>query len=221
MDHQRVFDQEIDEMKENILNMGKMVGGLIHKSIEALKNLDVKLAKDVVDEDEKVDRLELEIDEKAVQLVALRQPKASDLRFLMTGMRIATDIERIGDLAGDIAERVIELAGQPPQLKPLIDIPQMAKLAEDGLDMALNSFINKDPAKAKTIWKMEKESDNLRDRIYDELMEIMAKDPKTVSRAIPILIISRHLERISDHTTNIAEDVVYMAEGKVVKHSGG
>jgi phosphate transport system protein len=220
MDHQRVFDKEMGELKDLILKMGLMVEGLIHRSVEALKRQDRALAQAVIEEDDAVDRLELEVDEKCIQLIALRQPEASDLRFLMTGMRIATDLERIGDLAEDIAERAIELADQP-LLKPLIDIPKMARLAQESVEAALDAFVNWDVNKAQTIWDKEKEVDHLRDLVHDELVEIMAKDSKTVSRALPLLLVSRHLERICDHATNIAEDVVYMVKAKVVKHSGG
>jgi len=220
MDYQRVFDQELAELKDKILKMGVMVQGLIHKSVESLKNMDRGLAEEVVSEDENVDQLELEIDESVVQLIALRQPEASDLRFLLTGMRIANDLERIGDLSEDIAERAIELL-QYPLLKPLIDIPKMAKIAQESVMLALEAFIHKDTAKAKSVWAKEKETDKLRDMIHDELSAIMTKDASTVNRALPLLLISRHLERISDHATNIAEDIAFMVEGKVVKHSGG
>ncbi|MFA6170653.1 MAG: phosphate signaling complex protein PhoU [Candidatus Margulisiibacteriota bacterium] len=219
MDHKRVFDHEMGELKDTILKMGVMVQGLIHKSVESLKKLDKEMAEEVVKEDENVDQLELEIDEKCIQLVALRQPEASDLRFLMTGMRIANDLERIGDLAEDIAQRAIELAGRP-LLKPLIDIPKMARLAQESVALALDAFVNRDSRKAREIWVKEKEVDKLRDLVHDELIEIMGKDSTAVPRAIPLLLVSRHLERISDHATNIGEDVVYMVEGRVVKHSG-
>ncbi|MFA5034712.1 MAG: phosphate signaling complex protein PhoU [Candidatus Margulisiibacteriota bacterium] len=219
MDHKRVFDHEMGELKDTILKMGVMVQGLIHKSVESLKKLDKGMAEEVVKEDENVDQLELEIDEKCIQLVALRQPEASDLRFLMTGMRIANDLERIGDLAEDIAQRAIELSGQP-LLKPLIDIPKMGRLAQESVALALDAFVNRDSQKAREIWVKEKEVDKLRDLVHDELLEIMGKDSTTVPRAIPLLLVSRHLERISDHATNIGEDVVYMVEGRVVKHSG-
>lgn len=219
MDHTRVFDTEMEQLKDKIVEMGVMVQGLIKNSVKSLKDLNKDLAEQVIAEDEKVDQLELEIDEKCIQLVALRQPEASDLRFLMTGMRIANNLERIGDLAEDVAERALELYGQP-LLKPLIDIPEMAKLTQEAVAMAIDSFVKNDSLKAKEIWEKEKAVDKLRDRVHDELVEIMAKDSSSVKRAIPLLLISRHLERISDHATNIAEDVVFMSEGRVVKHQG-
>ena len=211
------FDQELADLKATILKMGILVQELIFKSVEALKTRDRNLAKSVIKMDMEVDRLELVVDEKCINLIALRQPKASDLRFITTGIRIATDLERVGDLAEDIAERAIELSEQP-LLKPLIDIPRMAILAEQAVAYSLDAFVGRDVKKAKAIWQIEKEVDHLRDLVHDELLSIMSKDPTTISRAIPLLLVSRHLERISDHATNIAEDVVYMVEGKVVKH---
>ncbi|OGC05604.1 phosphate transport system regulatory protein PhoU [candidate division WOR-1 bacterium RIFOXYA2_FULL_36_21] len=219
MDNPRVFDHEMNELKDTILKMGVMVQGLINKSIESLKKLDRNLAEEVIKDDEKVDQLELEIDEKCIQLVALRQPEASDLRFLMTGMRISNDLERIGDLAEDIAERTVELSGQP-LLKPLIDIPKMGEIAQDEIALILDAFVNRDAVKAKLVWDKEKQVDKLRDMVHDEIVGIMSKDASTVTRALPLLLVSRHLERISDHATNIAEDIVFMVEGKVVKHGG-
>jgi phosphate transport system protein len=219
MDYTTAFDHEMAELKDLILKMGVMVQGLIQKSVESLKKLNIDMAEEVIEEDEKVDQLELEIDEKCVELIALRQPKAGDLRFIMTGSRLATDLERIGDLAEDIAERAVELSDQP-LLKPLIDIPKMAKLAHEALSLALDAFVNRDTKKIELIWEKEDEVDRLRDLVQEELVEIISKDAATVSRAIPLLLVSRHLERICDHATNIAEDVVFMVEAKVVKHGG-
>lgn len=220
MDHQRALDKEMAELKDLILEMGMVVGGLIRKAVSALGNQDTKLAEKVVEEDEEVDRLELEIDEMTVQMIALRQPEASDLRFLMTASRISNDLERIGDLAEDVAENAIDLGQQPP-VKPLVDLPKMGKLAEEAVALVLDAFVNRDLQKARAVWEKEKESDKLRDAIHDELLEIMRRNPDSVERAVPLLLISRHLERICDHATNIGEDVVYMVEGKVVKHGGG
>ena len=219
MEHQYVaFDQELQDLKETILKMGVLVQELIHKAVESLKKRDRDLAKEVIKRDMEVDQLELQIDEKCVNLIALRQPKAGDLRFITTGMRIATDLERIGDLSEDIAEREIEVSDQP-LLKPLDDIPKMGKLAEESLTMAIDAFLNSDPGKARKLWAKEAESDHLRDQIHDELLVIMEKDCSTVRRGIPLLLVSRHLERICDHIVNIAEDVIFMVEARVVKHA--
>ncbi|MFH1387516.1 MAG: phosphate signaling complex protein PhoU [bacterium] len=219
MEHQILFDQELAELKRAILKMGNLVQGLIERSVRAIKERDKNLAKSVIKDDVLVDQMELEIDDRSINLIAIRQPKAVDLRTIMTGLRIATDLERIGDLAEDIAERAIELAEQP-LLKPLIDIPRMAALAQQAVIFSLEAFVKDDVRKARAIWEIEKEVDHLRDLVHDELLGIMSKDATAISRGIPLLLVSRHLERISDHATNIAEDVVYMVEGKVVKHGG-
>jgi len=169
MDKERVFDKEMAELKDMILKMGVMVQGLIHNSIESLKQRNLDLAEQVIKEDKIVDQLELEIDEKCIELIALRQPEASDLRYIMTGTRIVTDLERIGDLAEDIAQRTKVLDGQTFP-KPLIDIPKMAKLAQDAVAQVLEAFINRDSNKAKAVWEKEKEVDKLRDQVHDELV---------------------------------------------------
>ena len=220
MEHQILFDQELAELKSVILKMGGLVQELISRSVEALKERDKNLAKSVIKDDVEVDKMELEIDDRCISLIAIRQPKAVDLRTIMTGLRIATDLERIGDLAEDIAERAIELAEQG-LLKPLIDIPEMARLSRAALQDVLEAFLDSDTAKARAVWEKEKQVDRLRDVIHAELLEIMSTDARTVPRAIPLLLVSRHLERIADHATNIAEDVIYMVEGRVVKHGGG
>ena len=220
MNHQILFDQEIDELKERIVKMGEIVGRLIASSVAALGNRDKGLAKQVIKDDVEVDRLELEIDDRCINLIAVRQPMAIDLRTITTGMRIATDLERIGDLAEDIAERAIELAEQG-LVKPLVDIPEMAQLAQVMLAEALTMFRNGNVTLAKSIWEKEQRVDKLRDHVQEELMAIMEKDSRAVQKAIPLLLVARHLERISDHATNIAEDIIYMVQAKVVKHSGG
>lgn len=216
---ERIIEQEIAELKDKVLEMGVMVQGLISLAVESLKNLDGKLAEKVIEEDEKVDKLELEIDEKCVNMIALRQPEASDLRFIMAASRISNDLERIGDLAEDIAGRTRQLAGQP-LIKPLIDIPRMSQLCQDALKLVLEAFIDRDAAKARSIWTIEHQVDQLRDQVNDELIEIMKNDAAAIQRALPLLLASRHLERICDHATNIAEDIVYMVEARVVKHGG-
>jgi len=219
MEHRRVFDQEIAELKEMILTMGKLVQKLIINSVNAFRDADIAAAKAVIEEDEKVDQLELDIDEKSIQMIALRQPEASDLRFVMTGIRIATDLERIGDLAEDIGQRTLDLNGKP-SLAAFAGIPAMAKLAEEELTIVLDAFINRDANTARQVWAKEKAVDKLRNSVCHELSEDMTKNGALVPTAMPLMLVARHLERISDHVTNIAEDIIYMTEGKVVKHSG-
>ena len=212
------FQKELAKLNDLILKMGGMVEKSIFNSVEALKKSDAKMADQVIKLDDGIDKLELEIDELCLELLATQQPMAIDLRFITTGMRIASDIERIADLAVDIALRAFELSKQP-LLKPLEDIPKMAELAEKMVHRALDSFVKRDAAMARGLWADEEKADGYRDLIHDELVGIMTKDPSTISRALPLILIARHLERIADHTTNIGEDVVYMVEGKVIKHA--
>lgn len=212
------FQKELQKLNELILKMGALVEKNIFNSVEALKKSDHNLAQAVISQDDQVDKLELEIDDLCLELLATQQPMASDLRFITTGMRIGSDIERIGDLSVDIAQRAIELA-QLPLLKPLIDIPRMAELAEKMVRKALDSFVKKDAGLARTLWRDEEQADNYRNLVYDELVDMISKDAAATTRAIPLILISRHLERIADHATNIGEDVVYMVEGKVIKHA--
>jgi phosphate transport system protein len=214
----RTFDDELKELNKMILEMGGLVESSIRKSIESLKKKDEEMAKDVIRNDDPINKLEVEIDEKCVSLLALRQPMAVDLRFITTGMRITTDLERIGDLSVDIAERSLEMMSQPLP-KPLIDIPKLGDVASRMLKGALDSFVKRDINIARDVWKADDEADNLRDLIQDELMEVMMKDSKVIPQSVLLIFIARHLERICDHATNIAEDVVYMVEAKMIKHN--
>jgi len=215
---ERHFDEELKELHKEILKMGVLAQESIYKSIEALKNRDKERAQEVINTDNKIDELELAIDEHCIDLIARYQPMAGDLRFIATGMKINVELERIADLAVDISQRVLELVDKP-LLKPLIDIPKLSIVAQNMVRDSIDSFIKKDVALAKKVVLSDSEADRLRNLISDELInDYMAKDPSTSPRAVMLLLISRHLERICDHTTNIAEDVIYMVEGKVVKH---
>ena len=215
---ERHFDEELAGLHKDILKIAAMAQESIFKSIESLKNRDKLLAKEIIDNDDKIDQLELLIDEKCIDLIARHQPLASDLRFITTGMKINADLERIADLAVDIAERVLEIADKP-LLKPLIDIPKLSLVAQGMVRDAIEAFIKKDVLLAKNVVLSDSEADRLRNLVQKELInDYMAKDPATAERAVPLLLIARYLERICDHTTNIAEDVIYMVEGKVVKH---
>lgn len=215
---ERHFDQELKELNKNILKMGALAEEAIYKSIEALKNRDRQMAKSVIDSDAGVDKLELEVDEMCVDLIARYQPMAKDLRFITTGMKINAELERIADIAVDIAQRTLELVDKP-LLKPLIDIPKLAAVAQSMVKMAIDAFINGDVEAAKKVLLSDPQADQLRNLIQEELVrDYMAKDGSTAPRAVQLLLISRFLERICDHTTNIAEDVIYMVEAKVVKH---
>jgi phosphate transport system protein len=215
---ERHFDQELDDLKKDLLRMGSLVETAIFESVEALKSLDADRAQRVIDSDREVDSLENAIDEKTLDLLVLRQPVASDMRFIAMAMKIATDLERMADLAVDVAQRVVDLA-VAPLLKPLIDIPQLALVAQRMTRGALDAFVAKDAEQAAAIILRDQEADLLRNAIQQELMEdFMMKDPASVPRAVPLLLVARHLERICDHATNIAENVIYMVNAKVVKH---
>ena len=214
----RHFDQELSNLKNNLLEMGSLVNRAILDSIEALKKLSRKDAEKVITDDKIIDEWELKIDEECLDLLALQQPMAIDLRFITMAMKISTDLERMADLAVDIAQRIIELCDKP-LLKPLVDIPKLATVSQEMTKDVLRAFINEDVNLAKNVILRDKEADNLKNLVQHELIEdYMIKDSKTVTRAIPLLLIARHLERICDHTTNIAEDIIYMVEAKVVKH---
>ncbi len=214
---ERSFENELLELNELILKMGNMAQDSIRKSIEALKERDEQLSKEVIEQDRDIDDLELAIDNKCITLIARIQPMAADLRFITTAMKITTDLERIGDLAVDIAQKNLELI-KMPLLKPLIDTPRLAQIAMKMIEESIDTFVKRDSTRSLQIHQMENEADKLRDLITDELIDIMMKDPTSVPKAIPLLLIARYLERICDHAMNIAEDVVYMVEAKVVKH---
>lgn len=215
---ERHFDEELGNLRHELLRMGAMVEMSIFESIEALKKLSREEANKVIEEDKKVDFLEIKIDQMCLDILALRQPVALDLRFITMGMKISTDLERMADLAVDIAQRVLELADKP-LLKPLVDIPKLTMLAQEMTRDALNSFLKKDIELAKRVILGDKIADDLRNKVQTELVtNYIGKDASTMPRAIPLLLIARHLERICDHATNIAEDVIYMVEAKIVKH---
>jgi phosphate transport system protein len=214
----RHFDEELKELYKEILRMGVMTQEEIFKSTESLKNREKDQAQEVIASDEKIDELELAIDEKCIDLIARFQPMASDLRFIATAMKINADLERIADLAVDISERALELINKPI-LKPLIDIPKLSEVAQKMVKDAIDAFVNRDVELARSVVRADSQADSLRNKVQDELInDYMARDAKTVDRAVPLLLIARYLERICDHATNIAEDVIYMVEGKVVKH---
>ncbi len=212
-----VFDDELRNLNAKALKLSSMVEASIRRSVRSLVQRDSDLAREVIKNDHKINALDVEIDEECIRLIALRQPKAGDLRFITTVMKIVTDLERIGDLAEDISERAIELNEEPP-LKPYIDIPRMAEIAEGMLRDSLESLIKKDTKLAIDVIKRDDEVDSLNLQVFNELLFFMIQDPTNVSRATRITYVSKYLERIADHATNIAEMVIYMVEGKIIRH---
>lgn len=216
---QRHFDEELKALKEKILRMGGMVEEQIAHSIKSLVDRDSDLARRVIENDHRVNAMDVEIDEDCLSLIALHQPMARDLRFLTTAMKISTELERMSDLAENISERAVEL-NEEPLLKPYIDIPRMAEHAQRMVKETLDAFVNQDSGLARKVCRDDDFMDNLNHQIFRELLSFMIEDPRTTARAIRISFISKYLERMADHATNVAELVVYLVEGKIIRHTG-
>ncbi len=215
----RQYEEELRSLKEQILEAGGIVEEMITRAMRALTERDSKMAEEVIRRDFEVNRLELDIDDLCVKLLALRQPAASDLRFITIGLRASKDLERMGDLAVNIAEQALAL-NKEPQLKPYADLPRMAMKAEDMVKNALDAFVKRDADLAQKVCEMDDEVDNLDDNIFEELVDLMEKDSKAVERGTRLILVSRQLERIADHATNIAEEVIFMVQGRDIRHGG-
>lgn len=215
---ERHLDDELKKLGSDLLTMATLVEEGIHNSIEALTKRDKAIAEKAIQSDEKIDDLEVKIEADAVEMLALFQPMAIDLRYITTGIKINMELERIADLAVNISQRAKDLADQP-LLKPLVDTPRLAENAKKMVRNAIDSFINKDEELAKTVIMDDQFSDTLRNKIMKELVyEYMVKDGSTSPRAVSLLLVARDLERICDHAVAIAEDVIYMIRAKVVRH---
>jgi phosphate transport system protein len=211
------FHQELNHLKEELLKMAGLAEQAIANAIDALVKRDTALAEKTIREDEAINEMELEIDELSLKLLALYQPLAADLRFITSAMRINIELERIGDLAVNIAERVLSL-NQEPQLKPYIDIPRMAEITKNMVKEVLDAFVSGNADLARAVCERDDQVDNLNDQVFRELLSYMLADPKTITRAVHLIIVSKHLERIADHATNIAEGVIFMVKARVIKH---
>ncbi len=214
---ERHFDEELKDLKEKLIRMSSIVEEMIEKSITALRDREEELIKQVFEKEKTVNMMQIEIDDIAQKMIALRQPAASDLRFIISAIKINADLERIGDLAVNIAERTQTLLKEPP-LKPLIDIPRMADISQKMVRESIDSFINKDSKLARDVCKRDDSVDNFNDQIFRELLTYMLQDAKNINRAIGLMLVARYLERIADHATNIGEDVYYIVEGKDIRH---
>jgi phosphate transport system protein len=213
----RQFDAELNALNEKLLDMARLAEESVALAVRSLKERNENLAQDVFKREGSVNLLEIEIDELCMRLLALRQPVARDLRFITSAMKIGSELERVGDLGVNIAEVTVDLLKVPP-LKPLIDIPRMASLAQGMIKDALNAFVNRDEKLARSVCERDDEVDSLNDQIFRELLTYMMNDPTTIDRAVGLILIGRHLERIADHATNIGEDVIYLVLGKTIKH---
>ena len=216
---ERSFEKELQSLKERLLAMGSLAETMIHKSVNALVEREDALVEAVLSHEEEMDLLCIEIDDRCFTLLALRQPMASDLRFLVAAIKINSDLERIGDQAVSIALRGRSLITQP-ELKPLIDIPRMARLSQEMVRKSLDAFVGRETDLARSVIEADDEVDNLRNQVFRELLTYMMADPSTIPRALDLILISRHLERIADHATNIAEDVIYIVRGEDVRERG-
>jgi len=212
-----LLEKELRHLKELLIKMSVFVETAIKDAVNSLVERDDDLAMKVIKGDHIINALDVQIDEECIRILACTQPMAQDLRFITTAMKITTDLERIADNAVNIAERALEL-NKEPILKPYIDIPRMSRIAQRMVVDTINAYINKDNALAKDVIMRDDEMDELNEGIWEELMAIMTKDPSTISRAVKITYVSKYLERIADHATNIAEDVIYMAQGKMIRH---
>jgi phosphate transport system protein len=213
----RQYEEDLRGLRSGLLKMGGLVERQIVEAIESLVNRNTEQARETIQRDVEVNRLDSEMDQRCINLLALHQPTASDLRFITTGLKITTDLERIGDNAVNICERATEL-NEEPQLKPYIDIPRMADIAQNMVKDSLDAFMREDTELAEEVIARDDEVDQLNYQTYRELLSYMAEDPQTIPRATRILFISKYLERIADHATNIAEMVVYMVKGRSIKH---
>ncbi|MEW6600327.1 MAG: phosphate signaling complex protein PhoU [Nitrospirota bacterium] len=212
-----VRGSELENLKELLLKMAALVETAIKKSVDSLVEREPALARQVINEDQQINAFDVTIDEECVRLLALKQPMGKDLRFITTAMKITTDLERIGDNAVNIAERALEL-NQEALLKPYIDIPRMSRIVQGMVRNTIDAFVNEDARLARDVIIRDDEVDDLNELVWKELMLIMTEDPSTVSRAVKITYVSKYLERIGDHATNIAETIVYMVEGKIIRH---
>ncbi len=213
----KTFDKELKTLKDKILEMGEMVQEAVAASIRSLVERDSDLARQVIENDRKVNELEVQIDGICLSLIALRQPAGGDLRFIATGLKVNVDLERIGDLAVNISERALDL-NQEPQLKPYIDIPRMDEDVRWMIRGALDAYVKKNEAIAMEVIQRDEEVDQLNNQIARELFTYMVEDAKKISSAMKIMMVSKYLERAADHAVNVAEQAIFMMKGTVVRH---
>jgi phosphate transport system protein len=212
------FEMELDGLKDKLLAMGNYAETAVSQAVKAVIERDDALARNVCDKDDTIDGYEVTIDEMAIRLLA-KAPLASDLRLITVAMKISQNLERVGDEATTIARRAGDLNNEP-QLKPFIDIPRMATIALELLKESLDSFVNRDPEKARLLIPRDKEVDEINRHLHRELSSYMIEDPSTITRCLNMMVVCKSLERISDHATNIAEEVVYLYEARDIRHGG-
>ncbi|NOR13669.1 MAG: phosphate signaling complex protein PhoU [Candidatus Aminicenantes bacterium] len=213
----RQFDEELKTLQEKLLQMASLAQDSIATAIKSLEERNEEYANKVLEQEKEINLLDIKIDELCMKLFALRQPMAVDLRLITASLRISSDLERIGDQSVNIIDRTLELL-KVPVLKPLIDIPRMASLAENMVKDSITAFVNRDDVLARNVCERDDEVDKLNDQIFRELLTYMMDDHTSIKRAVDLILIGRHLERIADHATNISENVIYFVLGKTIKH---
>ena len=211
------FENAIQGLKTRLLNMGALVEERLHHSVQALMERRLDVAEEVIVGDGEVNDLQIEIDDRCLKLLALQAPMATDLRLITVAIKINADLERIGDQAVNIAENAVKILKAPP-LKPLLDIPRMAEMAEQMTRDRLDAFVRRDAALARSVLARDDEVDLMKDQVFRVLLTYMMADPGTIERALSLILVSRNLERVADHATNIAEDVIFLVEAKDVRH---
>lgn len=214
-----IFDEELKALKEKVLKLGFMVEAAIRDSVNSLVERDSDLARGVIEKDDLINAVEVQIDEECIRLIARRQPMGGDLRFITTAMKITTDLERMGDLAVNIAERSVEL-NEEPLLKPYKNIPRMAEIAQKMVRDSLDAFVRGCSTLPYEVIKRDDEVDDLTVKNFNELLGLMIRDPKIIQIALKRTYVAKYLERIADHATNIAEMVIYMCKGRIIRHLG-
>ena len=214
---QRHFDEELRVLHREILRMGSLVEEALAKSVKALVERNIQLAEEVISSDQAINMLEIEIDELCLRVLALHQPAAADLRFVVMALKINNDLERMGDQAVNIAERTVELLREP-LLKCQTDLSRMASVAQGMVKNSLDAFVNRDAALARQVCGRDDEVDRINDQMFAEMIEAMRSDHAAIARGLGLILIGRHLERVADHATNLAEDVIYLVQGRSIKH---
>ena len=214
----RFFDTELETFRSHLMMMGEKSMEQVRLALQALVESNISLADQVIAADDEIDKLEVSIDDEAIRYMNLRAPVATELRLVIVGMKASHDLERVGDEATNIAKRVVRLAAEP-QLKPYVDIPRMANIALEMLRDALDCFLHNDSDKAMAVVKRDSDVDSINKQLYRELTSFMVEKPGTISRALELMFISKSIERIADHATNIAEEMVFLAQARDIRHT--
>lgn len=211
------YEKELQEVKNGLIYLGALIESAINGSMKALASRNTEMARKVIKDDDEIDRQDTELEERCIRILALRQPTAIDLRFITTAIKITGHLERIGDMAVNIAEKTLQL-NEEPQLKPYIDLPRMTDLVSIMIKESLDSFISSDLHLAEKVQQTEQRVDDLNEQIFRELLTFMMEDPNSIHRSLLIMQISKNMERIADHAKGIADMVTYMVTGKCVRH---